>query len=440
MISKFALYVTLLLLSWSAGVFSSLIAAESGLEMKEDPNWAEAMTLQQALSRVFESSPELEVSELEVEAASARIIQAGLRPNPELAAEGENFPTMSSTGAFRYLESTLKMSQRFELGGKRDLRIQTAKTYKSLTGYRADIKKAELIAATARAFADVLADQERLSNQQELTRLARQSHSIVLDRVNAGKVSPVEQTRAEVALASAQLEEEKQLRSLFAAKDRLAALWGGSLQDFERVEGHFEIPPESTSQAQSCPDLELADASIDFRRENLASEQAAGKPDVTLSAGFRHLKMESQNAWVFSVSLPLPIFDKQQGAIAEAKILLNKATSEKIALEWHLRAALIQARHEREMALLEANTLIQRALPAARNAMSAIEEGYRLGKFEYMNVLDAQRTYAELQRQYIEAVASGLKAAVEINRLAYCDSQANPPVRRSNDREIYNEK
>ena len=286
----------------------------------------------------------------------------------------------------------------------------------------------------------MLADQQRLSNRQELTRLARQSHSVVADRVEAGKASPVEQTRAEVALATVRLEEQKQLLKLLAAKDRLAAIWGGSHQDFDRVEGMFDIPPEPASLAMNCSDLALADASIQFRQEILESERAAAKPDITLSAGFKNSQIENLNAWIFSVSLPLPLFDKREGAIAEAQILLNKAASEKKIVKWRLRKALIQARRERETSLLEANSLDQEALPSARNALSAIEEGYRLGKFEYMNVLDAQRTFAELQRRYIEAVASGLKAGVEINRLTYCDSQNDPPVQDLNRREANYEK
>ena len=124
--------------------------------------------------------------------------------------------------------------------------------------------------------------------------------------------------------------------------------------------------------------------------------------------------------------MPLPIFDKRQGAIAEARARLDQARSEEKAVEWRLRAALAQVRHDHATALLEARTLTESALPAAREAAAAVGEGDRLGKFEFLNVLDAQRTYAELQGRYIEAVATGLKAAIEIQRLARCDSPAAP--------------
>lgn len=401
----------------AAGAQSGINAVGSG-----------SLSLQLALSKVFERNPQFMVSELEVEAAAAGIIQAGLKPNPEINLEAENFPAMSGAGLSRYLESTIKVSQRLETGGKRIRRIRAAESYRSMAEQSMEVKRAELAADTARAFFDVLAAQERLRNQEELTELSRQSRSVVLERIAAGKASPVEQTLAEMELTSTLLEEDKQRKNLLAAKNRLAGLWGGNSQDFAQANGPFEIPPEPVGRGQGCPDLALAEASIDFRKKSLLSEQAARNPDITFSGGYRHMNDENIHALVFGVSLPLPIFDKRQGAVSEAKIRLDKANSEKNAVERRLRAALTQARHEREIALIEADMLSQKALPTAMNAVSAVEEGYRLGKFAYMNVLDAQRTHAQLLRRYIEAVASGLQATVDINRLVHCDSEINAPT------------
>jgi cobalt-zinc-cadmium efflux system outer membrane protein len=330
-----------------------------------------------------------------------------------------------------YTESTVEVSQRLELGGKRQKRVAAAEKEMGVASEAREVKKAELTGVISHAFVEVLAGQERLANQRSLTRLARQAQATVIERVAAGKVSPVEETRATVALATAELAEEKQLRGLIAAKDRLSALWGGRGDDFDRVGGRFEVPPATSSPAEPCPDsnpdLKLAAANVDFSRATLVLEEAARKPDVTVSGGFRHLNLEDVSAWVASVSIPLPFYDRRQGAIAEARIRVDRSLSEKKAVEWRLHSNLTRARQDHETALLEANTLTRTALPAAREALSAVEEGYRFGKFDFMNVLDAQRTHAELQRQYIEAVASGLNAAIEIERLAGCNSPAGNP-------------
>jgi cobalt-zinc-cadmium efflux system outer membrane protein len=419
--SRFALLV-FLMAAWPGASRSSRATAAQGGAAPGPGD----LTLARALERVLAANPELAAAELEVRAAEARARQAALRPNPEFAAEAENFAALDGSGLVRYNESTVLLSQRFETGGKRRLRVRAAESDLGVAGRALEFDRSELSAATVLAFAEVLAAQERVANQRELRRLAEQAHAIVAERVAAGKVSPVEQTRAAVALASARLEEERLAQSLAAAKDGLAALWGGDGADFDRAQGKFEIPVSPSGLARPCidlnPGLRLAEAAVEAQRALLALEQAAAKPDVTVSAGFRYLHLEGVPAWTAGVSIPIPVFDKRQGAIAEARIRVEKSLKEKQALEWRLRAGLSQARHEHERALLEARALEQEALPAAREAAAALEEGYRLGKFDYLNVLDAQRTYAELQRQYIEAVASGSRAAAEIERLARCRS------------------
>jgi len=425
---KFRLLLSLLLIFYCWGHTSSLAIAQ---DVTGKPDRTASLTLAQALKRVAEHNPELAVSELEIQAVTARIAQAGVKPNPEMEFVVENlsFPFVGA-GIFHYTESTLQVSQRLELGGKRDLRIRAAEKEVTVATRELEVKKVELFAAASLAFAELLVEQERVTNQHELNRLTQQSYNIVVERVAAGKVSPVEQTRASVALASAQLEEEKHKRALAAAKDRLAALWGGSRTDIDSILGKFEIPPVAANLQESCmqanPEMKLAAAASESRDAALALEMANRKPDLTFNAGLRRLNPEHEQVWVAGVSIPLPIFDKRRGAIAEARTRLDQSRMQEKAVAWRLRSALTQATHEHDSALLEATTLNERALPAAREAAAAVEEGYRLGKFEFLNVLDAQRTLAELQGRYIEAVASGLKAAIEIERIARCDSSATP--------------
>jgi cobalt-zinc-cadmium efflux system outer membrane protein len=424
--SRFLLFLFSVVCCWNQTWSLALAQDVSG-----KPDRAVALTLAQALKRVADQNPELAVSELEIQAVTARISQAGVKPNPEveLMAENLSFPFVGA-GLFHYTESTLQVSHRLELGGKRDLRIRAAEKEVTVAARELEVMKAELFTATAQAFAELLVEQERVTNQHELNRLTQQSYAIVVERVAAGKVSPVEQTRASVALASAQLEEEKHKRLLDAAKDRLAALWGGSRTDIDSVLGKFEIPPVATNLQESCmqanPEIRLAAAAADSRNAALALEIANRKPDLTLNAGLRRLNPENEQVWVAGVSIPLPIFDKRVGAIAEARTRLEQSRMQEKAVAWRLRSALTQATHEHESALLEAKSLSESALPAAREAAAAVEEGYRLGKFEFLNVLDAQRTLAELQGKYIEAVASGLKAAILIERIARCDTSALP--------------
>jgi outer membrane protein, heavy metal efflux system len=391
---------------------------------------SKTITLGDVLTRVLERNPEIAVSQLEIDALAQRILQAGVRPNPEIVTEIQNLPAIAGDGLFYSTEASIEWSQKLELGGKREARVALAEKTQGIAGGRLRLKKNELVAAASLAFAEVLADQERLKNQRELTRLARQAHGTVVDRVAAGKVSPVEQTRAIVALAAAQLEEDKLLTQLDLAKDKLGFLWAGDGREFSEVDGRFELSPAPAGFSAPCleanPELSLAAAEIESQRAALSLEQTSRKPDITLSAGYRRMNFENINAWVMGISIPIPLFDKREGAIAEARLRVDQAGAEKKATEWRLRSRLLESRREYEIALQETVALTGSAIPAAKQALESIEEGYRLGKFDFLNLLDAQRTHAEIQRRYIEAVAAGLKSRVEMERLARCDAHEIP--------------
>jgi outer membrane protein, heavy metal efflux system len=415
---KSRIFVTFLFLCWCVPAWTQTGPAEGP-----------TLTFADVLSRVLARNPELAASQLEIKALAQRVFQAGVRPNPEISTELQNLPAITGNGLFYSTEAVIQVSQKFELGGKRLARIAAAEKEQGIAGSRLELRENELIAAANLAFAEVLSDQERLKNQRALTALAQQAHSTVVDRVAAGKGSPVEQTRATVALAAAQLEEEKLSGHLRLAKEKLAALWAGDTIDFSEVSGRFELAPALPGISEPCleanPELSLAEAGIEAQRAALALEQTARRQDLTLSAGYRRMNFENINAWVVGISMPVPIFDKRQGAIAEARLRVDQAAAEKKATAWRLRTRLHEAQREYEIALMEVEELNRSALPAAKQALDAVEEGYRLGKFDFLNLLDAERTHAELQRRHIEAVAAGLKARVAMERLARCEGR-NP--------------
>ncbi len=380
---------------------------------------AKTLTLSDALARVFESNPDIKAAELEVRAVSAGITQAGMRPNPEISAEIQNLPALSLHDPFRSTETEWRITQKLETGGKRALRVDAAGREKDIAARTLERMRAEWTGITRKVFAEVVANQQRLENSRDLSRIAQRSHSIVTDRVAAGKASPVEQTRSLISLAAIQLEEEKQEKELAASKNRLAALWGGTSSDFEQAYARFEIPPSPIVSHECLEDgseMKLADAAIEYRRSRLALEKAQQWPDVSVSAGYRRSNLDSLNTWVAGISIPLPLFDKRSGAVAEAQIRLEKAALEKRAAERSLRSGLAQAQHNYDVAVRESSALANTALPAAAEVLAATEEGYRLGKFDYLNVLDAQRTYAELKRKYIDAVAAGMMTVAEMQR------------------------
>ena len=153
------------------------------------------MSLELALG----ANPELSAASRELEALDATITQAHVRPNPELSTLFEGTRPATRT-------TTLQLNQPIELGGKRGARIEAAERGRDAASLELDAKRAEIRAAVRAAFFDVLVAQERLRLAQASVELAQRATAAAARRVTAGKVSPVEETRARVAEAGVRVE------------------------------------------------------------------------------------------------------------------------------------------------------------------------------------------------------------------------------------------
>ncbi len=381
------------------------------------------LTLRQAIALTLEQNPSLSAYSHEIRALSARVVQAGLRPNPELSFDSENFNPgpLGSLGWSRFLESTLQVSQLVELGDKRKLRIQAARADQEVAAHQLLEHQGELVLQVTHAFLAVIAAQERSSNRQTLLDLAEKTREAVAFRVAAGTVSPIEEVRSDAQLGLARLEREKARLEETRARDTLAAFWNGSSAVYGRVSAAFRIPSEFLARSRQTvaenPALAVSGAQIESSRAAAGLEQAYRLPDLTVGGGLRYLSEPGGAGLAASLSIPLPFRDRREGAIAEARIRAEKAVAEQRALEASLSAQLTRARTTFQIALLEADSLTQTILPQARQAYERLEEGYRFGKFDYLSVLDAERTYFELEGRRIEAVETGLSAAADIDWL-----------------------
>jgi outer membrane protein, heavy metal efflux system len=383
----------------------------------------DVLTLRQALALALVQNPELSAFSWEVRAAEARTLQAGLRPNPELGLEVENVAGTGALRGRRSAETTLRLSQVIELGGKRTMRLRVAALERDLATWDYETKRVEVLTAVAQAFVEVLRAQERLETEKDLVQLAAQVLATVAERVSAGKVSPVEETKAGVALSTSRVALERARRELVATKQRLVATWGSSTPTFQKVEGAFETvatPPSAEALAERIldnPDVARWGTELQQRQAAVDLAEAQKVPDLTAGGGVRYLNEAAAAALVFAFSVPLPVVNRNQGVILEAHHRLAKAGEERRAAVVRVRAALATAYATLTAAFAEATTLREESIPGARRVFEATSEGYRQGKFSLLDVLDAQRTLFEAKEQYIEALATYHKAVAEAERL-----------------------
>ncbi len=381
------------------------------------------ITLRQALALALMKNPELAVFSWEARAREAQALQARLLPNPELDVEVENF---GGTGFFRGLdeaETTVRLGQLVELGGKRSKRKRAAVLDQDLAGWDYEIGRIRVFTETSKAFVEVLVAQKRTKLNEEFVRLAEEVLDAVAERVRAGKVSPIEEVKARVALSGRLIEKGRAEGELAAARKVLTAAWGGTADTFSAARGDLEHSPELPSfealseRLADNPEMARWLVEIERRRAFLAMERAGRFPDVTLSGGVRYFGPTDDWAFVAGLSIPIPVFNRNQGATLEAQYRLAKTEEQRRALHLRAQGALASTYQRLSSARNEAIALKRDVLPGARSAFEATGEGFRQGKFGYLDVLDAQRTYFEAQARYTEALAVLQKAVADAEGL-----------------------
>lgn len=407
------------LLEFAATAIALLAFAPGALAQGPAPS---ALTLEQARALALERNPELAALAQEILATDAAVTQAGVLPNPDVKVGGD------ALGNARKRESGeqfvgVELQQLVELGGKRGARVKIAESDRALAGWDFAAKRADLLQRVSQSFVDVLAAQQRLALAEESTQLAGRVADAAAKRVQAGKVSPVEETRARVALAGVEVELEQARRELDGARKRLTLLWNDRASRFSRAEGSLDelrtLPPYATlsERIHDNPDLARWPSALAQRTAVLEGERAKAIPDVTVSGGVARFTTFNDYGYLLGVSVPIPVFNQNRGGILEANRRLDKVADEQRAAE-ALVLADLAATYERVAGLMnEIDTLRTRILPGAQSAYDAANKGYLLGKFSFIDVLDAQRTLFEARRQYLRALADYQGGVSELERL-----------------------
>ncbi len=397
-----------------------------------------ALSLRDAVSLALLHSPELAAFAWEVRAREARILQAGRPPNPtatvlaeDLGASGE--PQGAALQPVQP-QVTIQLSQLIELGGKRAARQDLAILNRDLAAWDYETARIDVLTRVTRAFVDALAAQEALALASETLKIVEQTQQTVGARVTAGSVSPIEQTRADVALASARVESIRAARIAEASRSRLATFWGRNTARFTTLAGDLDSIPALPSLTDlrerlvANPALARWAVEVAQRRAAVAIEQARHVPDVSVSAGYRRFTHINSNAFVIGATISLPIFDRNQGGIAEAGSRLSKAHEERRAAEMRVSAALVEAYRALASAHAEVTALRADVLPGSRQAFEAVDEGYRLGRFGYLDVLDAQRTLVTAGGQYLRALTDYHHAVADVEQLTGAPIAGAVPV------------
>jgi cobalt-zinc-cadmium efflux system outer membrane protein len=441
-------------------LFAASALAESTTAPFEEPRGE--LTLRQAMAAALLNSPQLALYPWDLRIAEARLTQAGLRPNPEFSVEVENIglggdgettattrtlglgpdgifgdyehETEGGSDSFSEAEVTLSLSHTLELGGKRAARMAAAERERDVASWDYEVARAEVAGEVLVRFTEVLAIQARLGQQKSLVDLSEQFAANVRGMVEAGSVSPLEARRAEAEVERARVQHQDLVRAADLARGHLAELWGSSQAQFTEASGDV-IATEPLPALQSLldereahPMLKRWGAELARRDALLLVERKQRVPDLTVRVGYRGTSGDApsarglsagndgiagsrtsldgdgwENSVVLEASIPLPLFHRNQGAIAEAELMVGRLSDEQRAWEKSLESALA-ARHRSASAALEKiDGLKAHVLPELEATLALTREGYELGKFDFLRVLDAQRAVFEVRSEILDA-------------------------------------
>lgn len=380
------------------------------------------LTLEQVYRQVIHQNPHVQSYHARIMAAEGNRVQEALMPNPEAVFEAENFGGDSPRNGFNSVEYTLGIQQELEIAGKRGKREQVASLEKQQVSQETLARVQAILAQSKAAYMKVAIAQERLALADQRVLLADKTHSTVKKRINAAKAAEIQHTKADLEVSAAEVEQQKAQNELELAKVSLANLMGlpainqNIVADLKAVP---EVPDrEVIMQAlEQTPMSVMSELSVLREASVLDLARANGVPDPTFGLGVRRYNEDDGTAFLASVSIPLSLFDRNQGRVAEAKANLLAAEADQKALRLNLERQAMELWQSLASAREEVLAYQNGLLPSAQKAFSQAEEGYERGAFTFLDYLDAQRTLFDTQENHLEALGNFHEAKAQLDML-----------------------
>lgn len=386
------------------------------------PSPTHILGLNEAIQKAVISSPRLATARAALSAFQGAERQAGAWINPELSVEAENVAGSGAYSGTKSGEFTYALSQKLELG-KRPARKRIASSEREVASIAMQAEKLDLARDVKLAYGDVLAAEENLKLTQAQEKLAGEVLANVSKRVSAARDPLIYRTQADVSHATAKMAYAQAQRSLQLAKKKLSNLWGGEALSqtldatvLTRTEQPLPLETYQTKLAEN-PDLTRFTSMKLAKQAAVKLEKAQNIPDPSVNVGFRTFRDSKEQAMTVGMSLPIPVFDQNQGNIAKARAELNQVESESQSASLNVEQSLEEAWQEWQSAHQEATQLHDNLIPNAEKAFSLSREGYERGRFSYLEILNAQRTLSEARGQYNQSLQRQLTAKAQVERL-----------------------
>lgn len=372
-----------------------------------DDSLVGALTLPKVLEFALGHSPEVAAGKHEVKAREGEALQSRLPSNPELEAEAENLDARGSlTGENRTV--TFRLRQTLDLS----LFPRTTRADRESELARLELESIRLRVRerVRKQFVFLLAAQERIVLAADLKHLAGAAHGMAAEKVRAGKAPPTDSLQTWAALSMARIDSGKAADDLTLVRRGLAAACGLSKATFDSAAGRLgPLTPVPSWESLAgnlvaSPEWRMSNLEGTVMDAGIQAEKFARLPPITLEAGLRNVPERDGRAYVAGVTLPLPIWNWNQGAIRSAHARKARKGEEGKARRLEFVERLAGLHSQAASSFREAGLLASQVLPAAMATFEGAQEAYRVGKFSGLDALNAQKALFEARSRYLDAL------------------------------------
>jgi cobalt-zinc-cadmium efflux system outer membrane protein len=387
------------------------------------------ITLEQAIELALRHNHTLQAARTTIQQNQAAEVTANLRPNPNLFVDWEYLPIFTQPqgqSIGQYIQSStegdLGLSYLIERGHKRARRLQAARDTTAVT--RATVMDNERGVAfqVGSLFINAQLGQSTLELAQQDLKSFQQTVDIGTVQYKDGGMS--ENDFLKIRLQLVQFETDVQqalLNKTQALSDLRQQLGYESVPADYDVVGDFEYQPlaltleELQARAlQNRPDLRASQLGIAAANSQYALAKANGKQDPTFSANYSHVNGISGVTWSFSI--PLAIFDRNQGNIAQTRVAIHQAEEQQKATSGQVLTDVKDAYEGLQESARIAQLFRSSYLDVAQRSREISEYAYRRGALALLDFLDAERSYRSTQLAYRQAVAAYLTALEQLRQ------------------------
>ena len=362
--------------------------------------------LEELENRVLESSPAISEAEAKLEALRGKLVQAGLPPNPTAGVNGEDIN--EGGGAGRY---GVYFGRKIVRGGKLELAQSVVAAEINVAEQQLELVRQKSLTDVRQEFFAILVAQERIKRIDSLVELTKRAVDISSRLVVAKETPRTSLLQAEMEFENSLVLAKRAQNQLVRAKRRMAALIGEDRLPFDSVQADFKSMVKATTFENSLdellassPELTTLVAEIEKERRNLARQQVQPVPDVTWQTTVQFDSVTDDVVTGFQVGMPIPCYDRNQGAISNArkKMLAAERRVEKKTND--LRQRLATVFQEYRDAKIQVEAFENRLLPKAKETLQLITLGYEQGEVQFLPWLTAQRTYSQTQQNYLDQI------------------------------------